>query len=246
MIVGLKHVLATLATGSHRTSSRRNLPFAGELEKSTNPAQIRLRAYLDGLICQLLPLPDDDAPLFLHLDVDVREPQRLLRHYDLENYLTPLFGLRYLPASRFNLVTARKYVGGGSRIAWGRAAPALPATGEWASFTISAGRGATLKAWKERIRSALAATAPAIIPPGPARVRLAWRCGAHRNWSTLWKPTGDAMGPVLGAANPQRPYHLDDDRIVDLELHRIVDQAVGHDVEVGMWWQASISNLSDQ
>jgi hypothetical protein len=46
------------------------------------------------------------------------------------------------------------------------------------------------------------------------------------------------MGAVLGAADDQRPYHLDDDRIVDLELHRNVDNDLGHDVIVGMWWRA--------
>lgn len=47
------------------------------------------------------------------------------------------------------------------------------------------------------------------------------------------------MGPLLGVSNPQRPYHLDDDRIVDLQLNRIVDNSLGHDVEVGMWWQTA-------
>jgi hypothetical protein len=68
---------------------------------------------------------------------------------------------------------------------------------------------------------------------------LAWRCSARRNWSALWKPTGDAMGPVLGVANPDRPYHLNDDRIVDLELHRNIDDTLGNDVEVGMWWRTA-------
>lgn len=90
-------------------------PLLASWESRTHPAQIRLREYLDDLIAQLMPLPED-VPLFLHLDVDVQDPQRLLRHYDLENYLTPLFGSRCLPSSRFMLVSAKKYVGGGSRI----------------------------------------------------------------------------------------------------------------------------------
>jgi hypothetical protein len=214
-------------------------PLLASWEKSTHPAQVRLRAYLDELLCKLSPLPED-GPLFLRLEVDVQDPQRLLRHYDLENYLTPLFGSRCLPSARFPFVVARKYVGGGSRIAWGRALPGGSIhEDDWASFTINAGRGATHKLWKERIRSALALTTPTPIPPGPARVRMAWRCASRRNWCSLWKPTGDAMGPVLGVANPERPYHLEDDRIVHLEFHRNVDNALGHDVEVGMWWQAA-------
>lgn len=211
-------------------------PLLASWEKSSHPAQIRLKSYLEEVIPQLLPLPDN-VPLFLQLDVDVGEPSRLLRHYDLENYLTPLFGSRWLPAARFSLVSARKYVGGGSRIAWGVAAPSTlnPAEG-WDHFSIDAGRNAAHHDWKERIRSTLASSSPTPVPPGPARVRLAWRCSARRNWSTLWKPTGDAMGAVLGAANELLPFNLDDDRIVDLELHRIVDNDLRHNIDVGMWW----------
>ncbi len=115
-------------------------PLLASWERSSHPAQVGLRAYLEDLICKLLPLRDD-RPLFLRLEVDVRDPQRLLRHYDLENYLTPLFGSRFLPSARFFLVTARKYVGGGSRISWGEAVP-VPNTNDdgWSSFTFNAGR----------------------------------------------------------------------------------------------------------
>jgi len=214
-------------------------PLLASWERNSHPAQVRLRTYLDDLAVKLLPL-SDDSPLYLRLEVDVGSPERLLRHYDLENYLTPLFGSRSLPSARFFLVTARKYVGGGSRVAWGKAFPVPPANdNQWASFTINAGSGATQKSWKERIRTALSASNPAALPPGPARVRLAWRCASRRNWCSLWKPTGDAMEPVLGVANALRPYHLDDDRIVDLEFHRNVDNTLGHDVEVGMWWRVA-------
>ena len=214
-------------------------PLLASWNKSSDPAQIRLRSYLETVIPQFLPLPDD-IQLFLHLDVDVGDPKRLLRHYDLENYLTPLFGTRWLPASKFSLVSARKYVGGGSRIAWGVAVPSTHSNEVgWDHFSINAGRGALQHDWKERIRESLASSSPTPVPQGPARVRLAWRCAANKNWVSFWKPTGDAMGAVLGFANAQRPYHLDDDRIVDLELHRNVDNDLGHDVSVGMWWRAA-------
>lgn len=212
-------------------------PLLASWERNSHPAQIRLRSYLEAVASQLLPLPEN-APLYLHLDVDVQDPQRLLRHYDLENYLTPLFGSRWLPSARFVLVTAKKYVGGGSRISWGLATPAPSADEDaWFYFSINAGRGASHHAWKDRIRNGLASSSPNLVSPGPARVRLAWRVASRRNWSSLWKPTGDAMGPVLGFADPLKPYNLDDDRIVDLELHRNVDDDLGHDVMVGMWWR---------
>ena len=214
-------------------------PLLASWEKNSHPAQIRLRSYVDTTVARLLPLPDE-LPLFLHLDVDVEDPKRLLRHYDLENYLTALFGSRWLPSRRFALVSARKYVGGGSRIAWGVATASIPIDERsWSHFSVNAGRGASHHDWKERIRVALAETCPSPLPPGLAHVRLAWRCAASRNWSALWKPTGDAMGPVLGAADARRPYQLDDDRIVDLEFHRTIDDRLGHDVMVGMWWRAA-------
>jgi hypothetical protein len=213
-------------------------PLLASWEKSAHPAQVRLQSYLEALVAQLLPLPQD-VPLFLHFDVDVEDPKRLLRHYDLKNYLTPLFGTKWLPAARFVLVSARKFVGGGSRITCGTAILAAPVDQNgWSHFSVNAGSGASGHAWKERIRSRLASVCSATIAPGPVRVRIAWQCATSRNWPALWKPTGDAMGAVLGAADVQKPYQLDDDRIVDLEFHRLVNNDLGHDVVVGMWWRA--------
>jgi hypothetical protein len=179
------------------------------------------------------------VPLFLHLDVDVERPDRLLRHYDLENYLTPLFGSRALPPQRFVYVSARKFVGGGSRIICGRAKTSSERPdGAWSSFSCNAGAGASTRRWKECVRDALSAACVRPIPPGQARVRLAWRCSTRRNWVTLWKPTGDAMGPVLGVSHPRHPFNPDDDRITELELHLNPDNALRHDVNVGMWWRA--------
>lgn len=212
-------------------------PLLASWESKSDPAQVRLQAYLDSVMARLLPLPAD-GPLFLHLDVDVGDPQKLLRHYDLENYLTPFFGSGRLPSRRFVLASARKYVGGGSRLRIGAAIPHGGAdNGGWTSFSLNAGRGTSQKDWKARIVRALTASALPPVEPGRAKVRLAWRCAPGRNWTSLWKPTGDAMGPVLGMPDPQSPFQLNDDRIVDLELHRNDDDTIGHDVVVGMWWR---------
>ena len=44
-------------------------PQLASWDKSTHPAQVRLRTYLDELMGQLLPLPPQDVPLFLHLNI---------------------------------------------------------------------------------------------------------------------------------------------------------------------------------
>jgi len=59
----------------------------------------------------------------------------------------------------------------------------------------------------------------------------------RRNWTTLWKPAIDALGPVLGVPNPALPFRPDDDRIVDLELQRHLDDTLGNDVVVRVWWR---------
>ena len=87
----------------------------------THPDQVRLTTYLKDLIDRLSPLPADPRPLFLHMEIGVSDAKRLLTHNDLENYLTPLFGVRWLDPSRFVFVSATKHVGVASRIEIGYA-----------------------------------------------------------------------------------------------------------------------------
>jgi hypothetical protein len=211
-------------------------PVLAQWQASTHPAEIRLRQYVSKLVQDLSPLPDR-GPLYLHMDIDIREQERLLRHYDLENYLTPLFGRRWLPPERFVLVSARKYIGGGSRVLCGLAEQSSKCDEtSWFHFSHEAGSGYSTPRWKAALRAALAASGPSVLPPGPAKTRIAWRCSSRRNWANLWKPTGDAMGPVLGCSDPRNPFNPHDDRIVDLELHLNLDDSLRHDVVVGIWW----------
>jgi hypothetical protein len=92
--------------------------------------------------------------------------------------------------------------------------------------------------WKEKLRTALAATAQQ-LPPGEVEALMAWRCSPNRNWVNLWKPTGDAMGPILGEPDPRRPFRPNDDRITALGLHLNSDSSFGHAVAVGLWWRGA-------
>jgi hypothetical protein len=215
-------------------------PLLASWNANSDPAQIRLRAYLQDLSHAFGPLLENRDHLFLHRDVDVEQPERLLRHYDLENYLTPV--AHHLGADRFVLASARKRVGGGSRIQVGLAVPtpAPSADASWAHFGLRTERGAGGKAWQAAVRAALVTAAPTPAPRGPVEVRIAWRCGPQRNWVALWKPTGDVMGPVLGEPYPQRPFYPNDDRIVTLGLHRTVDLTRGLGVDVGLWWRPAV------
>jgi hypothetical protein len=215
-------------------------PRLASWDAKTHPSQRHLRPYLQDLMARLNSLPPAPLPLFLHLSVDVRERKNLLEGHDLENYLTPLFGREWLDSSRFVRVSATKRVGGGSRLAIGLAQGSAGAAARmgWGHFACAAGSGASEKPWKERLRAALARSSPKPLPPGPVEVHLAWRCSPARNWVNLWKPTGDAMGPVLGEA-VRTGFHPHDDRIVSLCLHLNLDRWAGYDVDVGMWWRCA-------
>jgi hypothetical protein len=43
------------------------------------------------------------------------------------------------------------------------------------------------------------------------------------------------LAPILGE-DPNRPFHPQDDRIVDLGFHHNLDVDLGHDVIVDAWW----------
>jgi hypothetical protein len=203
----------------------------------TDPAQIRLQAYLDRLATSLGELPTCYGRLFLHMDIDVHDAAHLLHHHDLENYLTPV--VHRLGHARFVLVSARKQVGGGSRVIVGQAEPLghLPEPHCWGHFACRAGSGTQEKRWKAGLRAALSTSEPRPLPAGPVSVHLAWRCSPARDWVSLWKPTGDAMGPVLGEPDARNPFNPADDRIVTLGLHLNVDPVAGHEVDVAMWWR---------
>jgi hypothetical protein len=213
-------------------------PRLASWNHSDHPDQVRLKTYLKEVMVALDPLPAS-GPLYLHMEIDVASARNLLQGHDLENYLTPLFQGGCLPSSRFVLVSAHKKVGGGSRILCGTAqvAAAERNRGAWQYFAMNMGSGSKQK---ERLREALKSAQVACAPAGRVAVRLSWRCSANsRSWSNRWKPTGDAMGPVLGYSQPGRPYCPADDRITDLELHLNPDEAIGYDVKLGMRWRAA-------
>jgi hypothetical protein len=216
-------------------------PLLASWNKNTDQAQVRLQTYLNQLTIQLKPFLVDQNNLFLHLDVDVHQPKHLLHQRDLENYLKPLFGRRWLNVSHFVFVSARKYVGGGSRLLLGIARPLTDSTTleGWKHFSCAAGSGTQERQWKVNLRAALATSHSPLPPMHSVEVQLAWRCSPKRNWTELWKPTGDSMGPILGEPNPRNPFDPNDGRIISLGLHLNSNPTSGHKVDVGMWWRSA-------
>jgi len=201
---------------------------------NSDPEQIALQRYLDDIEQKLHPLPVVTG-LLLHIEIDVKEGKHLLHHHDLDNYLYPV--VQRLGASRFRLVTAVKRIGGGSYLHIGQTKPAdaIPEKADWISFQHDTGGVSVVKPeWKDNIRSALKTQQIYPLQPGAVELQLVWKCSSQRNWISLWKPTIDAMGPLLGEPNPHRPFHPNDDRIVSLALHLNTDNSLRWAVHIDM------------
>ena len=69
------------------------------------------------------------------------------------------------------------------------------------------------------------------LPDGPVTLELAFTVG-RRNWLNLWKPTIDALEPLLGRTTPGRDWHPRDGRITDLGLHLTKDLSLEYAVRI--------------
>jgi hypothetical protein len=202
-----------------------------------HPDQLRLRAYLDEVAGQLgVDSWNPDEPRTIELVVGLPEPLPLdSGGRDLDNYLFPV--ARRLGAHRVAAVFGRKVRQHGSAIAVGTAVP-IEEPETPALLTVHTSVSAESVAWKQAIHQACRDAVTAPLPPGPVALQLVFGVSQHRNWTTLWKPAIDALGPMLGMPDPVRPYRPDDDRIVELALHRNIDATLRHDVTITAWWQS--------
>lgn len=215
-------------------------PLLASWEGKQHPAQLRLRSYLDDLHSKVGKLPSD-RPLCLSLRVDVCDSVKLSRHYDVENYLTPLFGKSWFNHRQFPLVHGTKCVGGGSSLTIYEIHTESNATlsNGWHHVAVKAGSSPTQKSWKQRVNDFVAASGVNQISDGQSlEFHMAWRCSARRNWVGLWKPTGDALSPILGYTG-NNCFNPNDDRITSLTFHRFDDNSIGDDVYVGLWWRVT-------
>ena len=83
-------------------------------------------------------------------------------------------------------------------------------------------------AYKQQIHDQLIGASE--LPVGPVSLQISFTVGPRRNWLNLWKPTIDALDPILGRTRPDRSWHPRDGRITELGLHSTVDQELGNDV----------------
>ncbi|XVU25326.1 hypothetical protein ACQPZJ_50525 [Actinoplanes sp. CA-054009] len=200
-----------------------------------HPDQLRLRTYVDSVAEQLGVTDwDEQERRAIELVVGLPDSSPLDRGgRDLDNYLFPL--ARRLGPHRIAAAFGRKVHQKGSTIAVAPAVPTDdPATP--AQLTVRTQMSAQTSAWKEAIHMACRNAVAAPLPAGPLALQLVFGVSRRRNWTTLWKPAIDALGPMLGMPNAAQPYQPDDDRIVDLALHCHIDDSLGHDVVIQAWW----------
>ncbi len=201
----------------------RRAPRLASWNKVGDPEQLLLRRYLDDTAELLSPSAVDSGPWALRLDVGLPPGRDLLDMADLDNYAYPL--ATRMGNERLVSVWSAKRHADASCV---HVAPAHETVPPDVAHTVRTTASAQRTAYKEQIRSALAGAPP--IPPGPVQLQIAFVVGARRNWINLWKPTIDALDPLLGRTRPDRDWHPNDGRITEFALHVNVDPALQHDV----------------
>jgi hypothetical protein len=202
----------------------RTAPRLASWNKASDPDQIRLREYLKDT-AELVAPAMVNGPWALRLDVGLPTGRDLIDMADLDNYAFPL--ATHLRSEHLVSVWCTKRHADTSRVlvASVHEAPAPEVT-----YTVRTTASSQTRAYKEQVRAAVLAADE--IPAGGVQLQLSFVVGPHRNWLSLWKPTIDALDPLLGRTRADRDWHPKDGRITDLGLHVDVDSSLGHDVMV--------------
>lgn len=202
----------------------RKSPRLASWNRSTSSDQVGLREYLEDTV-QLVAPSMVSGPWVLRLDVGLPTTRDLTDMADLDNYALPL-AFRLRNRDLVSVWCAKRHADT-SRIvvAKAREVPA-PAT----TFEVRTTASSQTRGYKEEVRAAVAHAAE--IPAPAVQLQIAFVVGPRRNWLNLWKPTIDALDPLLGRTRPDRDWHPKDGRIVDLGLHVDVDSSLRHDVMV--------------
>jgi hypothetical protein len=196
-------------------------------EKADHPAQVRLQAYLDDTEA-LIGDSRIDGPWALRLDVGLPAERNLLHMRDLDNYTHPL--ANRLKDSGLVSVWCTKQHREQSFVRIEAARERLnPAT----DVVIVRTPSAKNQDYKEQINASVADSTK--LPDGPVRLELTFIVGPTRNWLELWKPTIDALEPLLGRdPSEKRPWNPRDGRITELGMHKTIDPALGHNIVIGI------------
>lgn len=202
-------------------------PQPASWDVASRPGQLRLKAFLSATEELLPPLPV--GPLAVRLDVGLDASVSWLDHHDLDNYLFPVTGhLTRSTGHDFVSAWATKAVAPTSFIRVEQAQPTTVPVTHHLRTSAASDSGH----FKQQIHDQLWYASE--LPDGPLTLEVAFVVGPHRNWLNLWKPTIDALGPLLGTAGGARQWSPRDGRITRLGLHRAVGAKLKNDVLIGL------------
>lgn len=219
-----------------RPSSERSLleeqPRLASWEKADHPGRRTLDAYLAHVEELGRPRVEAvDGPLAVGLHVRLDEGVDLLRDRDLDNYALPV--VTHLARTTGRLATTvfvTKDHQSPSALQVEAARPTAPMAAPVHVLTTHA--SSESESYKKQVDDALEAVEP--LAAGPVALDLSFVVGPRRTWTNLWKPTIDALGRLLGASSPPRPWHPQDGRVVALGLHHVVDPDARDEVVIGL------------
>jgi hypothetical protein len=205
---------------------KHQLRLAPELDKWTkadDAGQVRLRAFVDDTEA-LVARARVDGPWALRLDVGLPAGEDLLHQKDLDNYALRL-AFRLQDDDMVSVWCTKRH----SEHSFVRLETAWevppPMDVIIAEPTASYDRSDHL--YHQQIQAAVA-TAAQLPADRPVRLELAFVVGPAWNWLNLWKPTIDALVPLLGHSGSRRTWDPLDGRITELGMHRTVEKAARH------------------
>jgi hypothetical protein len=200
-----------------------------------HPDQVRLGTFLTAMEEDTRHDVDGlDGEMVVELVVGLGPAQPLTQHRDLDNYLLPV--VARLGHQRVVAAFAVKHHADQSTLTVGVAECLL--NDDPAMLEVRAVGSYERATWKEQIRSAAQSVLGHCNPhSGTAALDVSFTTSSARNWTSLWKPTIDAIaGPLLGVPDPKRPWSANDDHITRLGLHHFIDDSMGFDVIIRAWW----------
>lgn len=203
-------------------------PALDSWNKADDPDQTRLRAFIDDTE-ELVAASRVDGIWALRLDVGLPGEEGLLHQKDLDNYALRL-AFRLQDAGLVSVwCTKQQSEQSFVRIESAREVPP-PKNMLIAEPTASYARPD--HAYHQQIQAAVAAAAQ-LPADRPVRLELAFVVGPAWNWLNLWKPTIDALVPLLGHSGSRRTWDPLDGRITELGMHLTVEEGARH-VVVGI------------
>ena len=199
------------------------------MDKADHPSQRRLKEFLDDTE-DLVAESRISGPWSLRLDVGFASDRNLLDQSDLDNFAYPLAAR--LKDERLVSVWCTKKHNDQSYVRIEAARQTAPPLVDVVVATPTASYSKPGGLYKRQVRAAVAELPQ--IPAGPVRLELAFVVGHTMNYLNLWKPTIDALGPLLGSDNSGREWSPDDGRITELGMHVSVNTMSPYGVAIGI------------